>query len=222
MPSRNQAMIRRDINRLDDCCRQYGAEHAALAAIAPLVHERAAAVNAAHQALVDALASGRKERMERDDALDKLRSADSRWRPAVLLMVPGADGAVRALPPANGTSDDAIHAVEDLRKFIAENPAVASIRKDALGELDAELASAKKELGEATVALPDEHAARDAYTAATLAANPFVVHGSEMVRAIFGRTSAQYRQFIEHSPKDHAAVEAEANSGESATASAAG
>ncbi len=54
-----------------------------------------------------------------------------------------------------------------------------------------------------------------------LAANSFLVHGTEVVRAVFGPTSRQYKQFIEHNSADHAELDSAASAGEPAAAAAA-
>ena len=142
------------------------------------------------------------------------------WRPIVLYTVPGAEQNVHALPPSGSTPDDLIRAAGDLGKFIKENPGTGAYRKAALDALGDLLDKAKKESSEATVALPEETRARAAFTEAALAANALVVRGSEVVRALFGPHSPEYRQFIDHSAADQQAETSDANTGESAAAGA--
>ena len=142
------------------------------------------------------------------------------WRPIVLYTAPGAEQNVRSLPPSGATPDDQIRAAGDLAQFMKENPGAASHRNAALAALSDLLDQAKKETGEANTALPAEVAARAAFTEAATAANPLVVRGSEVVRALFGAHSPQYRQFIEHSAGDQQQESADASAGEPAAAGA--
>lgn len=221
MPARSLALIYRHINRLKDTIGEYAPEHAALAALKPGADAYAAQVDSAYQAYVDSIAKGDKERGERDSAIDALRNAVSKWRGVVLCTVPGAGATVHALPPRGGTVDDMLRVGDVLEHFIETNPATTAFRKDAVGELKPLLAAAGKQTAEATSALPAQQAAREAFGAACLAANPFLVHATEVVRAIFGPTSRQYKQFIEHTTHDHAEVDSTASAGEPAVAPAA-
>jgi hypothetical protein len=141
------------------------------------------------------------ERDERDESLANVRSWIQRWRPVVLLTVPGAAANLRALPRGAATADDLLRVAGDLVAFIDTNPAAAEFRKEALDEIGSGIEDARKETREATEALPREAAARDALTEASVAANEVLVRGTEVVRAIFGRTSPEYKQFIGRAAK---------------------
>lgn len=196
MPSRNQSMIRRDINRLRETIERHQADHPALAAILILVATAADAVNTAWQTLQAAVVSGDKERDERDNAISALTSWVQSWRPVLLLSVPGADVNLRNLPATGATPDDMIRLAEDMAAFINANPAAESFREAAITALDDNVATARQETSEATAALPAETAARQAYTDACNNANTILVRGTEVIRATFGRTSPEYKQFI--------------------------
>ena len=196
MPSRNQTQIRRDINRLKETIDRHDQENPSLAAIKPLVDESTTSVNSAWQNYQSAAVKGDKERRERDDAVSLLISWIQRWRPVVMLKVPGAAMNIRNLPASGATPDDVIRVAEDLLKFISENPATESFRTQANQELGEGIAAARKETSEATAALPEEAAARQAYSEACLNANAVLVRGLDIIRAIFGRTSPEYKQFI--------------------------
>ncbi len=221
MPARSLALIYRHINRLKDTIGEYAPKHAALAALKPGADAFATQVDDAYKHYVDSIARGDKERTERDTAIDALRGAVSKWRGVVLCTVPGAGATVHALPPRGGTVDDMLRVGDVLVHFIQTNPATAAFRKDALAELGPLLDAARKQTADATSALPAQQAAREAFSAACLAANPFLVHATEVLRAIFGPHSQQYKQFIEHDLRDHAQVDAAANAGEPIAAPAA-
>ncbi len=218
MPSRTLVRIRRDINRLESTIDDNKDAQPALAALEPLVHAQAALVNKAWQRYQGAAVQGDKERAERDTALGKLHDWMGAWRPVLLYTVPGAEQNVRTLPPSGATPDDLIRAAGDIAAFIKENPGTAAYRKAALDQLGNLLDQARKDTDEANVALPAETAARAAFSEAALAANTLVVRGSEVVRALFGAHSPQYRQFIDHSPADQQQESADASAGEPAAA----
>lgn len=220
MPSRTLIRVRRDINRLESTIEEFKDTQPALAALEPLVKGQAALVNSNWRRYQAAAVKGDKERAERDTALGRLHDWMAAWRPIVLYTVPGAEQNVRALPPSGATPDDLIRAAGDLAQFIKENPATTSYRKGALDALGDLLVQAQKETDQANSALPAEVAARAAFTEAATAANPLVVRGSEVVRALFGAHSPQYRQFIEHSAADQQQEGADANAGEPAAAGA--
>lgn len=196
MPTRNQSMIRRDINRLKETIQRYQDKQPALAAIADVVSAAAASVNSAWQEFQARAVAGDKEREERDSIIDTLTKWIQRWRHVLLMLVPGADMNVRQLPSSGATPDDVIRVAQDMAEFIKTNPAAESFRDTALASLGDLIARASKETAEATVALPAEAAARQAYTEACNSANTVLVRGTEVVRSIFGRTSPEYKQFI--------------------------
>ena len=85
----------------------------------------------------------------------------------------------------------------------------------AISDLGDTLDNAKKETAEATAALPAESVAREVYAEACLKANSVLIRGTEIVRAIFGRTSPEYKQFIARSTnKETDEVEEESQIGE--------
>ncbi len=196
MPSRNQAMIRRDINRLFDTATRNAATQPALAAILPVIATATERVNTSWQQYQSFVISGNKERQERDLAIQPLLRWIQRWRPVIFLLVPGAETKIRALPAKGATPDDIIRVAEDMAVFIQNNPSTVAFRADALNGFDEQIANARKETSEATAILPLEAASRQAFTDACLSANAILFNGTEIIRAIFGRTSREYKQFI--------------------------
>lgn len=215
MPSRTQSMIRRDINRLRDTVERRKGESKALAAIQPAVASAAESVNKSWQQYQAAAVAGDKERAERETAVENLIEWVQRWRPVVLLLIPGAEDNIRQLPPSGATPDDLIRVAEDMVEFINSNPAAESFRSEAMETLGDKIEVAHKETAEAAAALPEEAAARQSYGEACTSANPILIRGSEIVRAIFGRTSPEYKQFIERSsPEEENELDQDAQAGE--------
>ena len=196
MPARTRAMIRRAINRLNELIKRYAGTYAPLVAVAGIVEKAAEKVNSTFQAFQKAAVYGDKERAERDTASGILLNWIQDWRPVVMMMVSGASENIRSLPASGATPDDIIHVAEDMQTFIQDNSDAESFRQNAQDDLGSKLEDAKKETSEAAQALPEEAAARTAYTEACMEANTVLVRGSEIVRSIFGRTSPEYKQFI--------------------------
>lgn len=210
MPARNQAKIRRDINRLQAEIQRHATAQPALAAIQSYVESATDTVNARWQAFQQAAVEADRERAERATALDDVRDWVQRWRPVVLLAVPGAAANTRALPPRAGTPDDMVRVAEDLQAFINDNPSTSPFRAAALGDLAQTLNQARTEVAEASAARPMEVAARAAYSEAVLQANTVLLRGTEVVRAIFGPTSPEYKQFIARSTPEEESQDDEA------------
>jgi len=195
MPARSQARIRREINRMAELIEREGS-NPALGAIAPIVKDTAAQLNAAWQNYQQAAVSADKERSERDSAVAQIRTWIQRWRPILLLTTPGAESNTRGLPPSGSTPDDTLRVARDLMTFMEETPSTASFREAAREDLGSKLEAAQRETHEATQSLPNEEGARAALTEASVNANRVLVRGIEVVRAIFGPASANYRQFM--------------------------
>lgn len=215
MPSRNQSLIRRDINRLLETTERKAAEQPALAAILPVVKTAAGNVNATWQQYQQVVVTGDKERQERDDAIHSLIQWIQRWRPVIFMIVPGAETKIRALPSGAPTPDDVIRVAEDMSQFIQNMENTAAFKENALKELHQLIESARKETAEATAILPMQAMARQAFSDACINANPILINGTEIIRAIFGRTSREYKQFIARNTNtEEKAIEAEAATGE--------
>jgi hypothetical protein len=209
MPQRNQTIIRRDINRLNELVARSVAVHPVFLVLAQLVAQAAANVNNAWQALQAATVGGVKERKERDTAIGRLLGWIQRWRPLCFIMVPGARESIRMLPSDGATPDDVIRVAEDMRKLLGTNLAAVSFKDQALADLGGMIEETRKETDEASVALPVEAAARDAHSDACNKANAILVEGLHTVRAIFGPTSPEYKQFIakDNSKEDEGSTE---------------
>ena len=215
MPSRTQSVIRRDINRLKDTIERHQGTHKSLAAIQAIVASAADAVNQAWQTYQANSVAGTKERQERDQAIQALIQWSQRWRPVVLLLVPGAEANIRQLPPTGATPDDVIRVSEDMVGLINSNPAAEPFRAEAIESLSDKIESARKETAEASAAWPAEAAARQAYGDTCRAANDILIRGSEVVRALFGRTSPEYKQFVaRRSASEEAEIDEESLVGE--------
>lgn len=202
MPARNQSIIRRDINRLKETLERNMEKSPAFGVLLPMVASAADTVNTAWQSFQNAAVTGDKERLERDQAIDKILKWIQVWRPLLMLTVPGASSNIRSLPPTGPTPDDVIRVVEDMVSFIQNNAGAESFRGAALDNLGTQLEEARKETAEATAALPAEAAARQAYADACESANTILVRGLEIVRATFGKKSKEYKQFIARSSKE--------------------
>ena len=196
MPARNQSLIRRGINRLNDLIQLQAGAHSPLAVISEIVKTVTEKVNKAWQTFQKCAVSGDKERAERDTVIAVLLDWVQNWRPVVMMMVSGASENIRNLPTSGATPDDVIHVAEDMQIFIQENAEAEAFRQNSVDDLGSKLDDAKKETSEAAQALPAEAAARSAYTEACLEANTVLVRGLEIVRSIFGKTSPEYKQFI--------------------------
>lgn len=215
MPARNQTLIRRDINRLRDTIDRHVDAYPALAAVAAVIREAADAVNRSWQSYQAATVIGDKERQERDTAVRAVVEWIQRWRPAMLMLVPGAEFNIRTLPASGATPDDVIRVAHDMAEFIRTNAGAESFRTAALEDIGDGIESARKETTEATAALPVEAAARQGYSDACLQANRVLISGTEIIRAIFGRTSPEYKQFIARSSAaEEAEIESESSLGE--------
>lgn len=199
MPSRTLSMIRRDINRLEDTVMRHKDSHAALAAMETPVKTAAQNVNAAWQHYQNVAVAGDREREERDTAVGRLLSWIQRWRPVLLLLVDGAEENLKKLPPGAPTPDDVIRVAEDMVQFMQAQGDFVIDAQAAIADLGDSIESARKETQEAVSALPAEDEAREAFSQACLDANPFVVRGTQVIRAIFGPTSPEYRRFIARS-----------------------
>ncbi len=215
MPSRTLAMIRRGINRLHETNERHISKYPALAAISPLVASAKESVNTAWQNYQSVAVTGDKERQEREDAINILIKWMQNWRQVLLMIVPGASMNIYNLPSSGATPDDVIRVVEDMVKLINNNPGAESFRASAIENLGDGVEKARKETSEATAAWPAEAAARQTYSEACNAANGILVRGIEIIRANFGRTSPEYRQFtVRSSASEEKEIEDESMLGE--------
>ena len=214
MPHRNQTIIRRGINRLHETASRHKDAYPALAAILTIVSEHMNRVNEAWQEFQSKAVAGDKERAERDTAVGRLLSWVQRWRPVIMVHVSGASANIRNLPSGGTTPDDVARVAEDMVTFIKTNDATAMFRESALNDLGDGIETAKQETQEATAALPAEAAARDRYSEACEAANTVLVNGANIIRSIFGRTSPEYKQFIQRERSEEEEEDSESILGE--------
>lgn len=215
MGTRTQARVRRDINRLVELI-DGRPQEPALQALRSLVVPHAERVNAGARTLAAARLAQDKEAAERDTAARTVLTWIQTWRPLVLIAAPGAAANLRALPAGAATADDLLRVVSDLRALIdtyrdpAGNPfAFAEAALAGLAEADAALG---RESSDAVQALAAEAAAQGEFAEATAAAAPVIVRGSQVVRALFGPTSPEYRRLVQRStPEERAANDAVAD-----------
>ena len=73
-----------------------------------------------------------------------------RWRPVILLSIPGADQNLRNLPSSGATPDDVIRVAEDMIEFMKTNTGASSFEASANTDLGDALTNAKKETTELT------------------------------------------------------------------------
>ena len=114
----------------------------------------------------------------------------------MLAIVPGAATSIPVLPTAKGTPDEVVRIASDLVAYMKREPRAAALADAAISALGDALDVARTEVAEATLAVGQEAIAREALGAAASAANDVLVHGSAVVRAVFGAKSPQYKQFI--------------------------
>ena len=196
MTVRSQSTIRRDIRRLEAILTEHEKAQPVFAALRPIVVERAAALDEAVRTFAAASIDGDRERSERDSATQRLAKWVRTWRPAVLAIVPGAATSIPVLPTAKGTPDEVVRIASDLVAYMKREPRAAALADAAISALGDALDVARTEVAEATLAVGQKAIAREALGAAASAANDVLVHGSAVVRAVFGAKSPQYKQFI--------------------------
>ncbi|MBN2401890.1 MAG: hypothetical protein JXN64_05780 [Spirochaetes bacterium] len=199
MPSRNNAMIRRDINRLADLISEKGNAVPALEVLSGPVKEAAGQVNSAWKEYQSVSVAGDKEREERDSAVERLVDWIQHWRPVLFVMVPGADKNIKTLPRNGGTTDDVVRIAEDMVDFMKAEPGAASFAEKAMADLGDRLEKAARENREAVEVLSKEQGARFGFSEACIKANEVLVHSLNVVRSAFGPTSSEYKQFIARS-----------------------
>jgi len=221
MPARSQIRIRRDLNRLDGLLQEHAARQPALAAVQVQVATATAEINRRFQVYQQSAVAADRERSERDEAIGNLRNWVQQWRPVVMLLVPGAAANLLQLPASGATLDDQVRVAEDLRDFIANSPGATAFREPALKALGEQIEVTRKEYADAATALPAEAGARAALTEATLSGNTVLVRALDIVRAIFGSKSPEYKQFVVRSasPADADEEDQEAQTGETGASS---
>ena len=196
MPVRSQEKIRRDINRLKDLIEREKNNHPSLNAILPKVSSACNDVNKTWQQYQGLSTKESKEIEERDKSIWKIKKWIQKWRPVLLIIIKGADKNLENLPSRGTTHDDTIRVAEDMAKLINENKEAASFKEFAINELGNKLENAKKELEDSTEVKPEKSNIRKKYSKNCRLANDILVKALLTVKAIFGRTSPEYKQFI--------------------------
>ena len=121
MPTRNQTIIRRDINRLNELLESKKDLDLSLEVLLMKVSNECDNVNKAWQHFQAMAVKGDKEREERDEAISKLRKWIQTWRPIIILYVPGAEDNLKNLPSTGTTVDDLIRVAKDMKEFVVFN-----------------------------------------------------------------------------------------------------
>ena len=203
MPTKSHTLIRQDINRLNAVIRLHQALHPPMTLIAPAVDKAAGRVNKTwrhYQALTTA---NMKVMDLQDSPLLTLLGWIHRWRPVIQILVPGAEIRLRKLSSRKWTVHDLIWLAEDMRMLIESAGDGLEVALDDFGE---GLALSKQAL-RIPVSFPNETEAFEAYTKACLEANKILLRGTQIIRAIFGRTSPEYKPFIDHYSEENGLFE---------------
>ena len=135
MPSRNQTMIRRDINRLKETIERNKTGYPVLSAIYNKVVTVTDNVNKCWQEYQKVSVTGDKERTERDVAIRSLLDWIQQWRPVIMLSVDGAENNIKKLPFGGNTPDDIIRVAEDMVKFVNSNSQASEFKTPATTDL---------------------------------------------------------------------------------------
>jgi hypothetical protein len=212
MPLRSQRVIRRDINRLAQTMQRHADTNPAIATLLPVVREIAEKVNTAWQNYQAATVAGKKKRKERDQTIRRILNWIQRWRPVLILLVEGANENIHKFPASGTTPDQILLVARDMLNLLTHNAAAAGFREQAQADFGITIEQAPKDIQDAVVALRVENNARQAYSKICLRANTVLIRGIEVIRAVFGRTSPEYKQFIgRHSTKGEQASNEEKN-----------
>ena len=200
MATRSQGRIRRDINVVRDSIENFFSEYPVLASLRPIVISTSDKVNLTWRDLVDARIAQNKEAAERDQNISQLMIWVRSWRPLVLLIVPGAAENLKSLPAGASTVGAVVQVAIDTRDFIVNykdnDDNSLAFAEAAITDLGTLIEDTQREDLEAQTALLDEERAEKAFRKATEAANPVIVQGSRIIRAIFGSKSSEYKRLI--------------------------
>jgi hypothetical protein len=203
MPTRSHTLIRQDINRLNAVIRLHQELHPPLNLIAPVVDKAARQVNKTWRHYHGLITANMKVMDLKDSPLLTLLGWIHRWRPAIQILVPGAEIRLRKLSSRKWTIHDLIWLAEDMRMLIESAGNGLEVALDDFGE---GLAISKQVL-QVSVSFPDETEAFESYTKACLEANNILLRGTQIIRAIFGRTSPEYKSFVDYYSEENGIFE---------------
>jgi hypothetical protein len=141
---------------------------------------------------------GSAERGARDILITDTLTWVQQWRPVLLIKIPNAENSLRALPTSGATPDEVVRVALDMVGIMKKNPDLSEVANEALKK-EPVIIEADNKVKSANTILSREKAARQTFTNACLSANAILVRGSEIVRASFGRTSPEYKKFINRS-----------------------
>ena len=202
MVSSNNDIIREDINRLNELVSKYSSTEEALADIVNTVSFAANKLNTAWKSYQVMAVLGEKERSERDDAIVALTDAVQHWLVEIITKAPELN--VKNIPNTRATLEDTMALAEDLILFFTDKKGELAFAGSAMLDITEKLNNTKKEISEAQAIMPLEAECRYTYTEACVDANTVLKMSLDIVRTVFGRTSPEYRQFLEHNtPKDN-------------------
>ncbi len=174
-------MIRRDINRLSRIMLRHQDTQPVLAAVAPHIHRSADRLNQAWNHYQHTMSEAEAGSYP-DAALNTLLGWIHRWRPAVMLLMPEASAQLGHFTPGNGTPREVIRLAENIRKIIDSK---GNGLNAALDDFGFGLAMLCQESPRYNPVSPCEMLAREHYIKATLEAHASLIHGVEILRAVF-------------------------------------
>jgi hypothetical protein len=203
MPTRSHTLIRQDINRLSAVIRLHQELHPPLTLIAPVVDKAAREVNKTWRYYHRLITTNMRVMDMQDSPLLTLLGWIHRWRPALQILVPGAEIRLRKLSSRKWTIHDLIWLAEDMRMLIESVGNGLEVALDDFGE---GLALSEQAL-QVSVSFPDETEAFETHTKACLEANKILLRGTQIIKAIFGRTSPEYKPFADYYTEENGVAE---------------
>lgn len=188
MPARFHQWVRREINRLAKVFSERATDDPAIAAVYPMVAHAADEINAAW-------ASYRRVRARaREKPECALARFVERYRPVVILLVPGALNELEALPPRGGS--DLAMIAEHLLALVETEPSESRLAYAMRLELAAALEGAT-----AGKSSPEE-CARFVLSDAAQRASIVLTHALELYRGTVSEESALYAEFAADLPNN--------------------
>jgi hypothetical protein len=189
MPAKAHQWTRREMNRLVRVVSAHAKSYPPLEAVRSMIVHCADELNTAW-------ADYRRTRAKqlRDESQRTLSRFVERWRPVVILLVPGAMERLGELPPRGGKS--LLAYAQEIVVLVQDEPGEARLAEILRMELDATAAAADEVFSDAA------DAALLALSDAAQRANIVLLHGLDALRACVGEDSEVYRDFAADLPWD--------------------
>jgi hypothetical protein len=189
MPAKAHQWTRREMNRLVRVVAAHAKAHPPLEAMRSMIVHCADELNTAW-------ADYRRTRAKKPQVEDEraLSRFVQRWRPVVILLVPGATERLGELPPRGGRS--LVAYAEQLVSLVRSEPGEERLAEILKAELDVSCAAMEEALSDA------EDAAGLALSDAAQRANIVLFHTLDALRACVGEDSEVYRDFAVDLPWD--------------------